>query len=140
LGPPAAGAQRLDPIIYTLKFPAPDTHVADVVATFGRSNRRSSVPLVLARFRGRVGVRVMLLYVTHGSQIGVVGRSHTVPMGAVSLMRGGLMVAGNRGRLCCSVMLRGEIEMVRGAAMMLFHILRHCFLRTFVSMRVGLAA
>src|ERR1019366_4754934 len=33
LGPPAAGAQRLDPIVYTLKFPAPDTHVADVVAT-----------------------------------------------------------------------------------------------------------
>lgn len=31
--PLAAGAQRLDPIVYTLKFPAPDTHVADVVAT-----------------------------------------------------------------------------------------------------------
>jgi predicted metalloprotease with PDZ domain len=31
--PPAAGAQRLDPIVYSLKFPAPETHLADVVAT-----------------------------------------------------------------------------------------------------------
>jgi hypothetical protein len=38
LGPPAAGAQRLDPIVDTLKFPASDTHVADVVATIPTGN------------------------------------------------------------------------------------------------------
>ena len=38
LGPPAAGAQRLDPIVYTLKFPASDAHVADVAATIPTGN------------------------------------------------------------------------------------------------------
>jgi predicted metalloprotease with PDZ domain len=42
----AAGAQRLAPIVYTLKFPAPERHTADVVATIP-TDKAATIDLML---------------------------------------------------------------------------------------------
>src|ERR1019366_5693409 len=67
----------------------------------------------------------MMLQVSHGGEVGVVIRLHRVSHGTLGLVCGGLDVAGAIRFLCCPVMLRRAVEMVRGTVVMLFEVLRH---------------
>jgi hypothetical protein len=82
----------------------------------------------------------MVLHMTHRGQIGMIGRLHTVPVGAVCLVRSGLMVASTAGRIHCPVIFRRALEMIRGARVMLFYILRRCSPGRCVEMSAALAA
>ena len=66
-----------------------------------------------------------MLQVSHGGEVGVVIRLHRVSHGTLGLVCGGLDVAGAIRFLCCPVMLRRAVEMVCGAAVVLFQVLRH---------------